>query len=294
MKVVITIPAHNEEKTIGRVLADIKRVMGKTKYKYKMSVVDDGSTDNTVKVAKSAGATVHSHPMRYGLSETFKTEMQRCIELKADVIVHIDADGQYKAEDIPRLLKEVEAGNDLVLGSRFKGKIEHMPILKRFGNKAFSKVISGVCRVKISDGQTGFRAFTKKVAKEINIISGHTYTQEQIIKAIQQKFKIKEIPIYFARRKGGKSRLMKNPFEYALRAWVNLIRIYRDYQPLRFFGMFGGLFLLFGLLIGLWFVYLHFTTGIKGHLGMIFLMLLLITTGVQITLFGFLADMNKK
>lgn len=290
---VVSIPAYNEEKTIGKVINDIKRVMDHTKYNYKISVVDDGSKDRTAEISKKAGAIVFSHPKNYGLAETFRTEMQRCLDLKADIIVHTDADGQYLAKDIPRLIKEVENGNDLVLGSRFKGKIEHMPWIKRFGNMAFSKAISNITGMKISDCQTGFRTFTKEVAK-IPLRSTHTYTQEQIIRAVKEKVKIKEIPIYFAKRRSGKSRLLKNPFEYAFKAWVNIFRVYRDYEPLKFFGNIGGLLFSIGFLIGIYFIYLHFTTGISGHLGLLFLMVVLIFTGLQVVLFGFLADSRRK
>ena len=269
MQLIITIPAYNEEKTIGDVIRDTKRVMDTTKYRYKILVIDDGSKDKTAEIAKSETAIVVSHPKNYGLVEAFKTGMQKCLELKADVIVNIDADGQYKAEDIPKLIQEIKMGYDLVLGSRFKGHIETMPLIKRFGNKAFSRVISKITGQKISDGQTGFRAFTGEVAK-INITSNHTYTQEQIIRASKTKFKIKEIPIYFAKRGAKtKSRLMKNPFEYAAKAGVSLLRIYRDYKPLKFFGIIGTAFFGIGLLIGLWFIYLHFTEGIIGHMGLL-------------------------
>ena len=200
MKVIVTIPAYNEEGTIGRVITDIKKVMDSNKYDYDVLVVDDSSKDKTAEIAKREGAIVYSHPKNYGLAETFKSEMKKCLELKADIIVHIDADRQYLAEEIPKLIKEVEHGNDLVLGSRFKGKIEHMPFIKKLGNRLFSRVISNISGLKISDSQTGFRAFDKKVA-EMKIISSYTYTQEQIIMAVKNKFKRKESPIYFARRK---------------------------------------------------------------------------------------------
>ena len=293
MNVVISIPAFNEERTISGVVQNIREVMGKTKYKYTVSVVDDGSHDRTAEVAQKAGAVVHVHPKNYGLAETFKTEIQQALKLKADIIVHIDADGQYLPKEIPALIKGVEEGNDLVLGSRFRGKIEYMPILKRFGNKAFSHVISQLTGIKISDAQTGFRAFTKEVANGIQIISNHTYTQEQIIRAVKQKFRIKEIPAYFARRKD-KSRLISNPFGYAARAWINIIRLYRDYEPLKFFGISGFLIFLIGFVIGLYLVYLHFTGGITGHFALIMMDVLILSFGLQIIIFGFLADMYKR
>ena len=293
MKIAVTIPAYNEEKSIVKLITGIKAIMNSCRYNYKILVVDDGSKDKTAEIAKKAGAIVYSHPKNYGLAETFKTEIKKCLEAKADIIVHIDADGQYLAKEIPKLINEVKNGYDLVLGSRFKGKIEYMPLVKRIGNKVFSKVVSQVCKMKITDAQTGFRAFTREVANDVSIISNHTYTQEQIIKAVKQKFKVKEIPIYFAKR-NGKSKLIRNPFEYAIKAWINITRIYRDYEPLKFFGILGMLVFGIGFLIGLYLVYLHFTSGIVGHFALIMLDVLILSIGLQIVIFGFLADMNRK
>jgi glycosyltransferase involved in cell wall biosynthesis len=293
MKIVVTIPAYNEAKTIGKLIVEIKEVMSSNRYNYKILVVDDGSKDKTAKIAKKAGALVYSHSKNYGLAETFKTEIKKCLDLKADVIVHIDADVQYQPKEIPKLIREIKNGYDLVLGSRFKGKIESMPLVKRFGNKAFSKVISNITKSRISDAQTGFRAFTRDVAEKIKITSNHTYTQEQIIRAVREKFRIKEVPIYFAKR-NDKSRLMSNPFSYAIRAWINLIRTYRDYEPLKFFGVLGTAVFGFGFLIGLYLVYLHFTSGIVGHLGLMMMDILILSIGLQIIIFGFIADMLKK
>lgn len=294
MKVVISIPAYNEARTIANVINNIKEVMDSTGYKYQILVVDDGSKDDTAKLAKEAGAIVYSHPHNYGLAETFRTEIQQCLNLKADIIVHIDADSQYLPKEIPKLIGEIKNGYDLVLGSRFLGHIEYMPLLKKWGNKAFSRTISKIIKQKISDCQTGFRAFTKEVAKNIQITSTYTYTQEQIIRAVKQRFKIKEIPVYFAKRTG-KSRLMKNPFHYAVKAWVNIFRIYRDYEPLKFFGMFGGTFFVIGFLIGLWLVIRFLIKGsFGGHIPSLILSVLLLLIGIQIILFGFLADTQRK
>lgn len=296
MKVIISIPAYNEEQTIGKVLQDIKQVMASIKYKYKICVIDDGSTDKTADIAKQNGAVVTSHPYNFGLAEAFRTEIQQALKMGADIIVHTDADGQYSAEDIPRLLEEIKKGYDLVLGSRFLGKIEYMPFMKRLGNMAFSSVISQITRIKITDAQTGFRAFTKDVAK-LPIISNHTYTQEQIIKSARNKLKIKEIPINA--KKTRPSKLMKShsllqPFEYAVKAWINIFRIYRDFEPLKFFGYFGATFFLTGLAIGIWLVSLFLVYGRVGHIPSTILSMLLIIAAIQIWLFGFLADMNKK
>lgn len=294
-KVIVTIPAYNEERTLASVLDGIHAVMRKTNYQYELLVIDDGSKDGTVKVAKAHGAIVISHPRNLGLAAAFRTEMEQCIARKADIIVHTDADGQYQASDIPRMVKKVEEGFDLVLGSRFRGGIQEMPLIKRWGNQAFSHVISQIVKFPISDCQTGFRAFTREVAEKIQITSDHTYTQEQIIHAVWAKFKIAEVPTYFARRGGGTtSRLINNPFGYAMRAWVNILRVYRDYQPLKFFGRVGSFLFGIGFILGLRFTYLHFFTPGKLSTGQLVLMLFLLLSGLQIIMLGFLADMNKK
>ncbi len=268
--IVITIPAYNEEKTIGEIISDIKNIMDSNKYKYKILVVDDGSKDNTAEIARNAGVIVYSHPYNCGLAETFRTEMQKCLELKADIIVHTDADGQYPSQDIPLIIKKVEEGYDLVLGSRFdKGKYKGS-LMKKIGNIAFAKVFSNLLKTKITDTTTGFRAFNSKVAK-LPLINSFTYTQEQLMRTQKAKMKICEIPIITNKTRS--SKLFKSPFDYAIKAWINLFRIYRDYEPLKFFGLIGFLFTFPGLLIGLWFLYLHLTTGIQGHLGLLFLML---------------------
>jgi len=290
--IIITLPAYNEEKDLGNVLDEVREVMDKTDYAYKIQVIDDGSSDKTVEVAKKHGAKVYSNKRNLGLAETFQREIEDCLKSKADIIVHTDADGQYHPRHIPELIKKIEEGYDLVLGSRFRGKLVGMPFLKKLGNKVFAKTISSLVGVKITDSTTGFRAFTRELASEIRFINTFTYTQEQIIRAAKQKFRITEIPIETRRTRD--SRLFKNPFEYALKAWINIFRIYRDFDPLKFFGIIGSLLSLLGFLIGIWFIYLHFTSGIQGHLGLLILMILLILMGVQIILFGFFADMNKK
>ncbi len=296
MKVLISIPAYNEEKTIGKVLSSIHTVMKKVNLSYEIVVVNDGSTDKTAKVAKEHRAKVYSHVTNRGLASTFRTEMKIALEKNPEIIVHTDADGQYRAEEIPKLIKPIiDKKADLVLGSRFRGKIESMPLIKRWGNKAFSNVVSHISRQKISDAQTGFRAFILPVAREIKTISNFTYTQEQIIKAAQSQFRIIEVPIAFDRRGGNtKSRLMKGPFEFAVKAGVNLLRIYRDYDPIKFFGIFGSFFLGVGVALGIWISISVLLTGTAGGIPRVILSVLFLITGIQIIIFGFLADMVKE
>ena len=292
--IIISIPAYNEERDLGSTLQGIKEVMQLTTYNYKILVLDDGSKDNTVRIAEEQGAIVVSHRRNKGLAETFRTEMKECLKRKADIIVHTDADGQYDPKQIPILIEKVQQGYDLVLGSRFRGKIQYMPFTKRLGNILFSKVLSSLTKIRITDSTTGFRAFTAELAQEIDFINTFTYTQEQIIKAAKQGFKIAEIPVNTRRTR--KSRLFKSPLQYALKAWINIFRIYRNYEPLHFFGKIGLTFLGIGALLGVWLVYRFLALGIVGKLPTTVLSALLMLVGVQTILFGFLADMinNRK
>ncbi len=292
--IIISIPAYNEERDIGRTIDGIKESMRSTSHRYKILVLDDGSKDNTAKIAEEHGAIVVSHRRNKGLAETFRSEMKECLERKADIIVHTDADGQYEPMHIPQLIEKVQEGYDLVLGSRFRGKIQYMPFTKRAGNILFSKVLSSLTKVRITDSTTGFRAFTAELAQEIDFINTFTYTQEQIIKASKQGFKIAEIPINSRRTR--KSRLFSSPLQYAIKAWINIFRIYRNYEPLQFFGKIGLTFLGIGALLGLWLVYRFIVLGVVGKLPTTVLSTLLMLTGVQTILFGFLADMinNRK
>ena len=292
-KIIISIPAYNEEKTLGSVIDEIKKVMKGTNYNYEILVLDDGSKDNTSVIAKKSGAIVVSHSVNRGLAQTFKDEMGECLKRKADIIVHTDADGQYNPGRIPQMIKKVEEGYDLVLGSRFLGgRISHMPFSKRIGNILFSRVLSSLTGVKITDSTTGFRAFSARIAKEIDLINTFTYTQEQIIRAARQGFRITEIPV--ETRKTRNSRLFKSPLQYAIKAWINIFRIYRDYEPLKFFGRIGVSFFFFGFVIGAWLVYRYFALGHVGRFPSTVLSMLLMLIGVQIVLFGFLADMMKR
>ncbi len=292
MKVVITIPAYNEEKTIGKVLDEITRVMDTTAYTYELLVVNDGSVDATAAVANAHGARVVSHPRNCGLAYTFHTEMRECLALDADIIVHTDADGQYDSRYIPSLILAVERGADLALGSRFKGRIRGMPLMNRLGNRAFAFVFSHLLDQKITDTTTGFRAFTAEVATDIPITNTFTYTQEQLIHAAKRRYNVVEVPI--ATRKTRPSRLFKSPLRYAFKAWINILRIYRDYDPVKFFGSFGLGFFGVGFVLGLWLLGLFVLEGKIGHYPSIVLSALLMIVGLQILLFGFLADMFRK
>jgi glycosyltransferase involved in cell wall biosynthesis len=291
MKVVITIPCFNEEKTIGKVIDEINKVMGILSYDYQIIVVNDGSYDQTGKIAHKHGAIVINNKRNLGLAETFKIEMNECIKLGAKIIVHTDADGQYPAKYIPELIKGIENGYDLVLGSRFKRGAYSGSFVKRMGNIIFALVFSKILNAKITDTTTGFRALTSEVAN-LPLINDFTYTQEQLIRAAKRKLNVGEI--FIKTRKTRKSKLFSSPIHYAIKAWINIFRIYRDFAPIKFFGFFGGILFSIGLILGIWIVYTIILTGSVGGIPRVILSALALISGLQIMLFGFLADMLRK
>lgn len=223
MKVAVTIPAFNEEKNIGDVITSIQKVMSETDFDYFIHVQNDGSTDDTVKICVEKGCIVHSNPRRMGLAHTFREEVRNCLALGAEVIVHVDADGQYGVRALPAMLAEIVNGADLVVGSRFiKGGRPKIPKIKMYCNILFSIFLNLIFRTRVGDMTSGFRAFTKDTAREVEITTSYTYTHQQIIKATRLNKKIVEVPVdsYPTRD----SKLSKNVLEYAVKSLVDLFK----------------------------------------------------------------------
>tara|TARA_Y100000310_G_scaffold250097_2_gene256247 strand:+ start:1363 stop:2292 length:930 start_codon:yes stop_codon:yes gene_type:complete len=294
MKLVVTIPAFNEEKSIAKVIGEIpKKITGFDKIA--VLVIDDGSTDSTSKVAKAKGAKVIKNSSNKGLAFTFSRGLETALEMNADVIVNTDADFQYNQKQIPSLVQPIlNKEADIVLGSRFKGYIEKMSFQKYWGNKAMSFMIRFLTGLKISDAQTGFRAFSRDAALAINIFSDYTYTQETILEAWEKKLIIKEVPADF-RKRDGESRLISNIFVYAKRTGFTVIETYLSYKPLKVFLTFGFAIFLLSLLTG-WKVLGHFLeTGlVTPYLPTAILSSMLLIVSIQIIIMGLVAEMIKR
>jgi len=294
--VVVIIPALNEEKTVGSVIRGIPRDVADT---VKVVVIDDGSTDNTVKVARDAGAdNVISFGGNRGLAEAFRRGLEVALEMGADIIVNIDADNQYEAKEISQLTQPILDGKaDIVLGSRFKGWIEEMPFQKRIGNRIATKVTALASGYSISDAQTGFRAFSREAALRLNILSDYTYTQEVIIQAARKGLRIVEIPCSF-RRRVDRSRLVSGIFSYAKRAGMVILTTYRDYEPLRVFMTVGLVFIILGLLAGgRVLIHFFFTGMVTPYVPTAILTAVLLIVGFQVMILALIADMigsNRK
>lgn len=293
MKLIVMIPAYNEEETIGSVIKEIPRDCCE---KVEVLVINDGSYDNTVEEAKSAGADkIISFKQNKGLAPAFRAGLETALEMGADIIVNTDADGQYNGKEIPKLIKPIVDGKaDFVLGSRTKGHIEYMPFRKKLGNRIATFVTRQVSGLPISDAQTGFRAFTRDAALHLNVMSDYTYVQETLIQAANYGLVIEEVPIEFRKRRGGESRLISNIFGYAKRAGGTIARTYRDYRPLKTFSYLGILFIVGGLILGFRVLINYFQTGmVGGYLPSAVLTVLLLIVGVQTMVLGLLADMIK-
>lgn len=290
MKFVVIIPAYNEAKVIGGVIDDLKGEGFS-----KIIVVDDGSSDKTAFVAKKHGAVVKSHNYNRGVAGAFRTGVAEALKLEPDVIIQLDADGQHRPSDIRGLLKPIKRGKaDLVIGSRYLHKDFNQPWVKRLGNSIFTRITSAICHQKFTDCQSGFRAFRAEVARRVDLISDFTYVQEFIIRAVKNDFRVKEVPIKCPARSHGKSKVVKNVFNYGLRAMANIFRIYRDYKPIKFFGVIGVFFILLSFILGFRYLYYFFFFGETGHYVSLMLMTMLFVSGVQTVLFGFMVDIKKK
>jgi glycosyltransferase involved in cell wall biosynthesis len=208
--ILVTLPAYNEEDTVGQVVSDIHRELAGEDYS--VLVVSDGSEDNTEKVAAEAGATVARKP-HGGLGDTFREEMKIACMVQPNIVVQIDADGQFLACDIMRLVAEVRAGYDLVLGSRLHGNGNEMRRSRVLFNLVGAWGMRNWLQADIADATTGFRAFTLDVAR-LPIENAYSYTTEQVIRASKAGFKIKSVPVTVKFRQHGESRHARSAAKY--------------------------------------------------------------------------------
>lgn len=289
MKTIAIIPAYNEESTIGDV------INATSSFVDEILVINDGSTDHTTDISKNAGAIVIDNIVNRGLGKTIKRGYNEAIKRGADIIVQIDADRQYDPKEIPKLIQPIlDNKADLVLGSRLENLKYEMPWLKKQGNKAFTWLLRRLTGADIKDGQTGFRATRKEVFETLEIEGDFTYTQEMIVKAAKEGWRIANVPINFYQRSSGESRLMSGPLSYAWRAWIIIIRTIRDYDPLKFFGAPGFILIIAGIILGSAIIYKFAIVGMIGHTPAVILTALLIMSGLQLIFLALMADMKRK
>lgn len=232
MRLAIFIPARNEQKTIGKVITSIPSCFPGIS-KQKIFVIDDGSTDQTVEIARKNGAEVETLKESHGLANVFKKGLQKCLEWEADVMVHFDADGQYKAEEISLLIDPILKGEaDMVIGNRQIEKLSFMGWQRKYGNRLGSFLVRLVCGSKVQDVSSGFRAYSKEVASRLEVYSSHTYTHETIIEAAYKNFRLVQVPITFLPRIGSPSRLTHKLGKHIIRSVLDILKARKRYKTI--------------------------------------------------------------
>ncbi len=254
MKLVVTIPAQNEEKTIGDVVRAVPRNIPGIE-EVEVIVMDDESTDATARLAREAGALVIPVHGRPGLGKVFKIGMDRAMRRGADIICNIDGDGQFNAGDIPKLVQLILSDQaDFVTCSRFKDRAlwPTMPRVKFWGNHVVTRIINWVCGgTKFSDVSCGFRAFSREAAYRLTLFGRYTYTQECFIDLFSKGMRIAEVPLAVRGvREHGKSRVASSIIKYATNSGPIIVRAMRDIQPLKFFGGIALMLLIPAVVLG--------------------------------------------
>lgn len=264
MKLIVIIPALNEEKTIGDVIDAIPRSFSSIT-STEIVVVNDGSSDKTPSIAKEKGAYVISHDTSQGVGAAFHTGLKTALGRGADIIVNIDADGQFNPTDIPTLVEPVvqnEAG--FVTATRFARKeyIPEMPAIKLWGNHWVTRLVNFLTGKKFTDVACGFRAYSREAALRLTLFGKFTYTQEVFIDLVFKNVVIKEIPLKIrGQRRHGTSRVFINPWHYATKSATIMFRAARDYKPFFFIGYPGVVVFILGCISGLFILVHYIQTG---------------------------------
>jgi glycosyltransferase involved in cell wall biosynthesis len=260
----VMLPALNESASLAAVIARIPREIEGLR-RVDVLVVDDGSTDDTVAIAREAGAHVISHRKNRGVGAAFQTGIDEAIRRGSDILLNIDADGQFSPEDIPRLVAPIIDGQaDFVTASRFKDKslVPVMPWAKRLGNWGMARIISFLCGERFHDASCGFRAYSRDTVLRLVLLGQFTYTQETLLLMSQRGLRILELPLKIrGEREHGKSRVASNLFRYAWRTLGIIFGFIRDYSPGILFNNATALFWLASLGLGGFFFWIRLSTG---------------------------------
>ncbi len=297
MKLVIQIPCYNEEKALPVTLAALpKSIEGIDEIE--IVIIDDGSKDNTVEVAKGFGVK-HFVEMGHnsGLAKAFLAGIKKSLELGADIIVNTDADNQYSSNNIKDLIKPIlDKDADIVIGTRPVSKIKHFSLMKKILQKLGSWVMRVISSTSVEDAPSGFRAFSRNAALQINIFDNYTYTLETIIQAQAKDLKLVCVPVN-VNPDLRKSKLVKNMFDYIKHSIFTMVRMFIIYRPFRFFMILAALFFLPGALLGLRFVWCYINGSGSGHIQSLILSAILIITSVQVGVIAILSELfsiNRK
>ena len=250
MKVIVGIPAFNEEKNIAKIIVKLKR-----KYDH-VIVCDDGSSDMTQIIASSLGAIVVKHPKNLGYGATIKTIFNEAKKIDGDILVTFDADGQHQISEIDSVLKPLSENKaDIVIGSRFLGSTKDLPKYRKIGIKAITSLTNTVTGSNLSDTQSGFRAYSKKVLNEIfPTESGMGISTEILIKSLKKQMTILEVPITISYDNNSHS---QTPISHGASVMMSTIKHVAIERPLLYYGVTGLCFLIVGLIFGAWTIQIY-------------------------------------
>jgi glycosyltransferase involved in cell wall biosynthesis len=297
MKLIIQIPCFNEASSLPIALSALPRcVPGFSSVEW--LVVDDGSQDDTVEVAKTCGVDhIVSHTGNKGLASAFMSGLEASLRLGADVIVNTDADNQYNADDIPALVRPIlEHRADIVIGARPVETIAHFSPIKKLLQRLGSWVVRVASNTDIPDAPSGFRAISRAAARQLMVFNDYTYTLETIIQAGQKNIAITSVPVR-VNADLRPSRLVRSIPSYVKRSIFTIVRIFVIYRPFSFFGGIGITLFTAGLLLGLRFVWHYLHDDGQGHVQSLILTAILMGMGFQTLLVAFIADLlsaNRK
>lgn len=297
MKLIIQIPCYNEEQTLQQTINDLpKKIEGLDEIEY--LIINDGSTDRTVEVAKMLGiSNIVTFKQNKGLAKGFMAGIDACLHLGADIIVNTDADNQYCGEDIIKIVDPIiRKKADIVIGERPIDSTKHFSWKKKKFQHLGSLVVRMASKTNIPDAPSGFRAYSREAALRINVVNEYTYTLETIIQAGRNKAAITSVPIR-TNPEIRKSRLFSSMWAYIKRSSMVIIRSFMMYKPLRFFGTLGIISITIGILIAIRFLIYYFIGDGGGHVQSLILVAILILLGIQSIIAGLQADIiaaNRK
>ncbi len=288
MKCIIQIPCLNEEKTLPVTLNDLPKSLPGID-EIEILVIDDGSTDRTVAVARECGVHhVVGFRRNRGLARAFALGIDTCLARGADVIVNTDADNQYYGPDIAKLVAPIVAGEaDLVVGDRQTQSIEHFSALKKCLQKHGSLLVGSISGMHVPDATSGFRAMTRDAALELNVISDFSYTLETLIQAGRKKLAVVSVPIR-TNKVLRKSRLFRSVFSFVKRSAATMVRVYTTHEPLKVFFLAALVLIPFGR-------FLYY--GAAGHVQSLILGAVLFIASAFLFTVGVLSDLinaNRK
>ena len=298
MKIFVQIPCFNEEFQIKKVIDEIRKYLDLNNYDYEIIIIDDGSTDKTVEIAKKNGVNkIISLKRNMGLGYAFNKGRIFALEEGADILINTDADNQYKSEYIIKLIEHLNSSkSDIVVGVRKFDQIKHFSKIKIFLQKLGTRVVRIISGQKISDASSGFRAYNKEAIKKLSINSSYSYTLETLIQAKEKNLLIGEIPIEtnFPTRK---SRLFKSTTEFVLKQMLIILKTFLLYKPLQFFFTLSILPILVGSITIFRFIYFYIFESGDGHVQSLILGVALILIGLllfSLGLLGYLIQNAKK